>query len=312
MWRASCVFLVACSSTVIPLEGGPDGGDEAPADAYLPPRTFALRKMFAGDADRTFKANATAWRSYGEDLDKDATTESSAGTCRLAAGAASSVRADGDAGIDNSFGANVLPLLVANGFAIPSLQWSESSQQGAARAVLVRLAAPSASVRVGALLPMAPDFNSGMGAWAVSSLFTSELVFQTDFGEAHGQSITDALPLFIPYDKGVLVLRLHHFSFRGTPSANGKTLDTGTLAGILDPNELVEAARQAIGGTKPAMCTAFDAIAASIRLAPDILSDGSSNPMADCDGISIGLGFEGAAIDFGPVTNDPGPSKPCP
>jgi hypothetical protein len=268
--------------------------------------------MFAGDTDRAFKADPMAWRSYGEDLDKDATTESSAGTCRLAAGAPASVRADGNGGIDNSFGANVLPVLMANGFAIPSLQWSESIQQGAARAVLVRLAAPSASIRIGALLPMAPDFNSGMGAWAVSSLFTSELVFATDFGEAHGQSITDVLPLFIPYDKGVLVLRLHRFSFRGTPSADGKALGTGSLAGILDTDELVEAVRQAIGGTKPAVCTAFDAIAASIRLARDIMSDGSSNPMVDCDAISIGLGFEGAAIDFGPVTNDPGPAKPCP
>src|SRR5262249_32716151 len=48
------------------------------------------------------------------DIDGKATTESSTDVCTPVAGAPSYIQADGNHGIDNSFGANVLPLIVTS------------------------------------------------------------------------------------------------------------------------------------------------------------------------------------------------------
>lgn len=51
-----------------------------------------------------------AWRSLGFDRDGLCTTKTSADVCMRQAGAASSNQEDGDNGIDNSWGKNILPL----------------------------------------------------------------------------------------------------------------------------------------------------------------------------------------------------------
>ena len=289
-------LVLGCSSE--PTQS--DAGTDSPStfDGTIPVRTFVLKKMFVGDTDRSFKTDPMAWRTLGEDLDGTMTD-----SCR-----ASMPIADGDNGIDNSFGANVLPLLMQNGFAIPSLQWSESIQQGAARPVLVRMAAPMLSVRIGKLLGSPPDFFTGNGTWTVSSLVASELAMtEPQLGMMQAGPSSDAVLLLLPYGNTVLRLRVHRLSIHATTE-----MTAGSLAGILDTNELVEAARQAIGLAKPGACTAFDAIAASIRSAQDILADGTQNPNVDCNAISFGMGFEGATMGFGPTEMETPPPLACP
>jgi hypothetical protein len=305
MRRALLFALLACSNAVVPSEAGIDGSADADPDAPSLTRTLVLRKLFAGDTDRAFKQSMTAWRTYGEDIDGLMTTPTSTDVCRLAQGAPASVHADGDGGIDNSFGATVLPLLMMNGLAIPSLQWSQSTQQGATRPILVRAAEASALFQLGSLLPSPPDF-SGAGTWTVSSLMQPQLADVTTQG-VRARVPSGALVLFVPFSKGALELRVHDFRLRTTPS-----FDAGSIAGVLDTNELIEAVRQAMGATQPAICNGFDATAAAIRQAQDIMLAGPQNPAADCNAISIGVGFESAAMGFGAMVNDPGPPKGCP
>jgi hypothetical protein len=58
----------------------------------------------------------------------------------------------------------------------------------------------------------------------------------------------------------------------------------------------------------------FDAVAGGIRAASDIMKDGTNgDPSQECNGISIGLGFESVAANIGlalPATPPPAP-LPC-
>ena len=211
---ALALALVACSNAGVPSDAGADSPPDSALDAAAGVRTFVFRKMFAGDSDRSFKASATAWQTFGEDIDG-----TSGASCKSAI-----AQVDGDGGIDNAFGATVLPLLQMNGFAIPSLQWSESIQQGAARAVLVRTEGASAEVRVGALLPMAPDF-SGAGSWSVSSLVAADMGdVQTQLGLVTAKSASAPVVLYVPFSNRTLELKVHRFSFHASDSMQGGSI----------------------------------------------------------------------------------------
>jgi hypothetical protein len=56
-------------------------------------------------------ATPTDWQRIGFNLDGACTTSTSTNTCALAGGAPSTTQDDGAGGIDNSFGANVCPIL---------------------------------------------------------------------------------------------------------------------------------------------------------------------------------------------------------
>jgi len=339
--RTSLLFasllLFACGSSTTTSDAGPDGAaaDSGPAgDATPPPdsgpgtTTWVFKKMFVGDSDRTFKASATAWRTFGADIDGKATTSMSTDVCQRAQGAPSMVQADGDNGVDNSFGANVLPVLLAAGLSNPSLQWSQATQQGATRPVLLRvqgLAQTSASTPtdlfIGAIPPGPPVYD-GTGTWPTSSLSVDamdlskpkvQLTGAAQAGAWQTQRASAVAQLYMKYDNGTLVLPIRKLALAASPSLDGKTLDQGQLSGVMKTTELVEAVRQAIGVANPSLCmgASWDSIAAQLAQAADILVDGTQNANAPCDAISIGLGFEGAVMGVGAVTNDPGPAKPC-
>jgi hypothetical protein len=65
-----------------------------------------------GDTDRTGVTSAEAWMAYGYNLDDLVTTKASTDVCTLAAGASKTTQDDGNGGIDNSFGENILPIFV--------------------------------------------------------------------------------------------------------------------------------------------------------------------------------------------------------
>lgn len=55
-----------------------------------------------------------------------------------------------------------------------------------------------------------------------------------------------------------------------------------------------------------------DSVLQQIRATSDIMNDGTQDPDATCDGISVGLGFEAEAVQLGPaVDRQPPPVDPC-
>jgi hypothetical protein len=90
----------------------------------------------------------------------------------------------------------------------------------------------------------------------------------------------------------------------------------GTIAGVLDTEQLVSQIGKVAAAFDTSFCDPESPTLVSIlnqlRQASDILKDGSQDPSKECDGISIGLGFDTAAVKLGPVAKpgDP-PPDPC-
>jgi hypothetical protein len=76
------------------------------------PHNYAINKLFLGDSDRMGNTSMTAWASYGYNLDSKVTSAASTDVCTLQTGAMKSIQTDGTNGIDNSFGENLIPLLL--------------------------------------------------------------------------------------------------------------------------------------------------------------------------------------------------------
>ncbi|HEX3345956.1 MAG TPA: hypothetical protein VHS09_15335, partial [Polyangiaceae bacterium] len=72
---------------------------------------FAISKLYYGDTDRNGVTDDAAWAQYGLDLDGLSTTKCATDVCTLAPGASLSTQVDGENGIDNSFGQNILPII---------------------------------------------------------------------------------------------------------------------------------------------------------------------------------------------------------
>ena len=318
-------LVVSCG---VPGLWSPDASDAlegAPADAGPPaPASFVVRRVLAGDTDPSLRPDPNGWRTLGEDLDGRVTDAQSTDVCQLSAGASSSVQIDGQDGIDNSFGANVIPAIVAAGVASPSIQWAQSTRQGVTRVILVRIDAlqdpsdaASGALYVGTTLA-GPANLDGTDVWPLSALSVSagdasrpivRLVASVHAGALVANASAQAT-VFMPFNSGVLAIPIQRAQIRATLAPGSMS---GTLAGIVPTEVLIEAARRALGGIKPSLCSGamFDVLATRIRQAQDILSDGTQDPGKPCDAISIGLGIDAVGVVFGPVRDDPG-APPCP
>ena len=93
------------------LASPPPPGPAHPPDGTLP-KTFAITRLYMGDTDPDGTADPTnGWRHFGYNIDGLAPADPKA-FCQLVAGAPAAVREQGDDGLENSFGHDVLPLLL--------------------------------------------------------------------------------------------------------------------------------------------------------------------------------------------------------
>jgi hypothetical protein len=77
--------------------------------------TVGDRRVFLGDTDWNGEKSAEAWRGYGLNLDGILSTQEGTNHCAPAPpeGAPQMNKVDGEEGIDNSFGKNLLPIFIA-------------------------------------------------------------------------------------------------------------------------------------------------------------------------------------------------------
>ena len=95
-----------------------------------------------------------------------------------------------------------------------------------------------------------------------------------------------------------------------------KSGTNGTIAGILDTEQLVAEISKVAAAFDESFCDPESPTLVSIlnqlRQASDIMKNGTQNPGAECDGISIGLGFNTKAVKLGPVAEEAKPPPdPC-
>jgi len=337
--------VAACGGSVSTPDGGadsgggdgkapPDGGADAVAttcdDAGSCFAALAFSRVLAGDSDRNLIANANAWKQYGDDIDGKTTTGSSTDVCQRASGAPAGVQIDGNAGIDNSFGENVLPIIeTVLGNSSLSFGWSTAIGAGQTYAPILRIdglggAQDYASLGGGAMLgmPLPANFD-GKDVWPISS----QSVIGNDAAKpalalpgtmtarVYRSTPTDgSLPLLLFVGGGTVLLPIKHLVVHATIPPDNSTATDGVISGLVTVADMQESMRQLLGAATTQVCSGstWDAIAAQIAQAADILQDGTQDPGKPCDAVTIGLGFEGTAIILGQVENDPPGPAACP
>jgi hypothetical protein len=323
--------------------GSGSGGSVGSAGAKPPPPpddgiagdgpgfSYAVQTLLLGDQDRNGISDKNAWKAYGFNIDGKSSTAASTNVCKPNAGGKPSVHEDGLDGIDNAWGREVVPILVGLEPTI-STDLNDAIQSGELSYLFDIPAlgpAPSyvglpARYYVGALLASAPLFD-GSDLWPVTaeSLLDPNDIASTrwPFAQSYVNDhvwVSGSAPgtLLVPIGLAQLPLELtiHRAVVSANLSSDRQSAGGGIISGILDTEELIAEFRKFAGTLSPALCegTSFESIANQWRQSSDILIDGTQDPNAVCDGISIGLGFEAVRVQLGAIAApSPPPADPC-
>jgi len=262
------------------------------------------------------------WQGLGFNLDGLVSTASSTNLCQPASGGSKATAyPDGNNGIDNSFGKNIVPLLAIMG------SLSQSSNDNIAKGGFtmmldfVGLTAAAAQGPVvtrlysGTALGKVPKFD-GTDCWPVApelltsptDITSSTIVFSQSAVAANvwTSGAPSTVTLKIPFSgTSVITLTLHKAQVALTFAADHKSGTAGLLGGVLDTDEFIKEAKKA-AATLPNGCGLITLVEKQLRQASDIMNDGTQDPIKTCNGISIGIGFTMKDAQLGGV----GPATP--
>lgn len=280
---------------------------------------LAINALDFGDVG----TNTSASQKLGFNIDALVSTAGSTDLCQPANGGdKAKVYPDGANGIDNSFGANVLPLLLmlAPGF---SDSVTSNITDGSFTIMLdfvgITAAAdqPTLVTRLygGGSLGMPPAFD-GKDCWPVTpellinpaDIKSSSVKFDKSsiVGNKWSSGAAGTIQLTVPAGPGTITLNIHKAQVVLDLSADHLSATGGMIGGVLDTNEFVTEVKKAVYGINPAYCVAIATVETKIRQASDILNDGSQDKTKPCNGISIGFGFTMKSVQLGGV----GPKTP--
>lgn len=316
------------------LVGQPPGRPDAPATTASGVRTFAVRALYLGDATRDGAASASAWKSLGYNLDGKVSSSKSTDVCKRVQGASASVQTDGDTGIDNSFGYNIMAIIsgvqpdatvtqnkrIGDGAPTTLLQVTglsaDDTQTSTGLVVDAFAAGPFDSIAENAgkkptfsladnwpVLPSATKSGTIASGAAVrsSEAYTVGGTLVARFDLLNVQVLVLQSTMVIPLRKAVVTGRV----------SNG-ALSGGTIAGVIAAADMRQVFDAQFNTFTDQFCdpAAKENVLSLISQSADIVVDGSNPPTANCDAISAGFGFEAAAISevktVGPV---PAPAK---
>ena len=326
-----------------PPTGTPPAKPSSPPTGDTSTKTFAIQRIFLGEAARSGGAPSNqAWKKFGYNLDGKITVSTSSDVCTRAKGAPSSNQVDGDLGIDNAFGAVFLPILQsAASINDPSTQASAQYQSGknTNQISIKGLDADPAQTALGLVGGVFPSLDykgdsvvavpfPGFGPttdWPVRVEGLADGLTiaggpKLAFGDGYVSSGTFVggggdFPFSISFGGLEVPIFIHHAVVTFDHSAPG-TAANGTIAGVLDTEELITGMKKIAGQISTTLCgSQFDGIAQQIRQASDIMVDLSNPAGANCNAISIGLGFEATLIaNPTKIAKDPlpVPPNPCP
>jgi len=324
----------------------------APADspaAGSAPTVIAMRKLLLGDTDASGNPDPNAWRDIGYNLDGLISTKNGTNHCKPQEGATkSSVQTDGTNGIDNSFGSNLMPIigslasnasqqisdsLEAGDFTImlklDNLEDGKTDQTGITSALYggAKFAAMVDCTATPTDPNCSPPLWDGSDKWPVlpellnspTDIESSKVKFPTSYlaggtwvsgseGDLNLSISIQGFSLALKITKAVLTMKVTG------AGATAKATD-GIIAGVIPTEQLINELKKVAGGFDPTLCegATFESIAQQIRAASDIMSDGTNgDPTKTCDGISVGLGFEGQAVELGGIApKADAPADPC-
>ncbi|MCC6559454.1 MAG: hypothetical protein IT372_41575 [Polyangiaceae bacterium] len=344
---AALLSVTGCGSTETP-ETAPDQTGKVPPKPPAehpgdgPGVVIAIDKLFLGETNRDGSPNKTnGWKQYGFNLDGKISTTESKDLCKPAAGAApATIYPDGEQGIDNSFGKNILSIILGLEPA-PSTAINESISEGSFTVMFdiqglgsgteynpltTRLYAGAELVdATGA--SMAPKWD-GTDMWPVrpellndpTDITSSKVVFPQSYviDNTWVSGTPGSVNLSLSVSGYALNLTISQATMSMDFDADHKGAVNGTIAGVLETEVLITELKKVVGGFQPSLCegSTIEGILNQIRQASDIMKDGTQDPAQTCNGISIGLGFSGQAVQLGDIAAasepQPDPCAPAP
>lgn len=314
--------------------GGGQGGEGSFTCEILPTTGVVLGvdQILLGETDPDGTTNPEGWKQYGFNVDGMVSDASSVNLCQPRAGATpTTVYPDGDNGIDNAFGKNVLPILLSltpdvSGEATAAIHQGEST-------VLIHLeglgSEPTqnqipARVYTGSRTLEAPAFDGG-DCWPVDPVsldnpadvsaakvsFPQSLLVNNEWST--GSVSPGPLAVRVIIGGVPLALTIHQVHVLFDMAESHDSAINGQLGGVLDTEELAQALREWAGAIEPELCegTTIESVLEQVRQASDILLDGTQDPGATCNAISIGLGFTMARVGLGSIAPATPPMTPC-
>jgi hypothetical protein len=318
-----------------------------PTTSLTTPHHYAVHKLYLGDTDRTGIASANAWQSFGYDLDGLVTTAASTDVCTLVPGASKSVQIDGTGGIDNSWGANIIPILetldgtfsqTANNaiqsgaptqlFYVVGFDDSAANMTSATGLSGVALTGANYSANGGTTptwdlsthWPIDPTSINGCAngcPTGTDPIQGATVKFPSAF-QVRGTFVNGApsdIVLSLPVGGQPMRLNIHDAVITFDPQMPG-AVTNGTIAGVLNTQELIAAIQQVAGHISTSLCSgsAFQSIASQIQQTSDIVMSVnavSNTAGTSCNAISMGIGFDATEIAI-PTSADIAPLQPPP
>jgi hypothetical protein len=308
-----------------PSSGGPGDGTTV---------TFGTSKLYLGIKTRAGVEDPKAWADFGYDLDGQVTEQDFSNHCKPAGNAPpKSVFPDGNQGIDNSFGKYLLPIIktAASSLGGGDLEatLNESITDGSFN-IMMELGALGTQANynpINAQLfagkegtppdwKLVPEFFSP--PLTPGNTVPNPIQSPVRFANSYVNNNT-----WVSGDKGTVQLSLNisgqSFALNIRSAVISMDLDAargsatnGVIAGVLDTEELITQVRDVLGPFISCDGSAVDGILNQLRQGSDIMKDGTQNPNATCDGISIGLGFDATKVNVVGVGELSDPAEnPC-
>jgi len=276
---------------------------------------LALTTLYFGHGD------SGEWKSVGLNIDGLVSDGNSTDVCQTSSGGdPEDAYPDGDDGIDNSFGKNLLPIILG---LVPT--WPAGVQSylddGDFNAMLKMYCLPPTGdaefitkVFGGTSLGSTPQYD-GTDVWPVTPEIlgdpldpeSSTLVFENSsitgdtFDSGSQETFVLTLPIEINNEITLLKLTLYGAHVIMTMSEDRKSATGGVIAGVLNTEEFIDQVKKI--GFILDVCNEpqYEAIVDYARRSSDIMTDGTQDTTATCDGISFGVAFTMEEVQLGGV-----------
>jgi hypothetical protein len=325
-------LLLNCNGTTSTGGAGGAGHAEPPAPGPMVAGdgassiTFAVSKLYLGDTDPDGTPDMTdGWKQYGYDLDGLISTATSTNLCKLQDNASpADVYPDGNDGIDNSFGKIILPIILSiDGAASSSINDSITEGKFTLMLDMLKLGTGTnynpltTNLYAGGDLGSAPKFD-GTDKWPVLPGLLNNPTNIADGSQVSFPSSYVIDNTWVSGSKGTVMLSLviAGYTINLTIANAVITLQLnaahtggtkGIIAGVIKTTDLVGQIQQVAGSFDSSLCSGptIMSIISEITRASDILKDGTQDPTQQCDGISIGIGFDAAVVQLGPIAPPP-------
>lgn len=328
----------AGATTSTAAVGGPPMAPAGtPATTITTAHNYALKKIYLGDTDRTGVASPNAWKNFGYNVDGKVTSSSSTDVCTLVMGAPKGTQADGTNGIDNSFGANILPIITtaSAGAAasintaiteghftlmidVTGLDDSNPAQTATGLTGFLNAGGAFSGPDGGA----SPTFTTADNWPVLPTLLANPMDPKSStvkFPQAYvvGGTFVNGSPATVTLSLEVGGVGISIVINQATISFDHKSAGSatnGTIAGVINSTDFIAQLKMVAGRISSTLCTgpSFQSIANQINEASDIMADGSNAPGATCNGISIGIGFDAAEIGPPSIVGALAPASPDP